>query len=93
MWLIANIFAAYIVSITDQNVGSLFLSTLVIGNLERDEAKIYFDKYARAEHNAPECSDEMWEVVYDVCGGNPGALNIIAKLSNECYSSPWEIGV
>jgi hypothetical protein len=68
-----------------------FRTPCVLGNLSREEARTYFFDYVLPfRKHAPSSASEMWERVYDVCGGNPGLLQLCASKAAALRS--WELG-
>ncbi len=68
-----------------------FRSSCVLGNLSREEARTYFFDYVLPfRKHAPSSASEIWERVYDVCGGNPGLLQLCTSKAAALRS--WELG-
>ncbi len=68
-----------------------FRSSFVVGNLSREEARTYFFEHILPfRKHAPRGESEAWERVYDVCGGNPGVLQLCASKAAALRS--WELG-
>ena len=67
-----------------------FRSSCVLGNLSREEARTYFFVYVLPFRKHPPGETEAWERVYDVCGGNPGLLQLCASKAAALRS--WELG-
>ena len=68
-----------------------FRSSRVLGNLSREEARTYFFEHILPfRKHAPSSASEAWERVYDVCGGNPGLLQLCASEAAALRS--WEHG-
>jgi hypothetical protein len=67
-----------------------FRSSCVLGNLSREEARTYFFDYVLPFRKHPPGETEAWERVYDVCGGNPGLLQLCASKAAALRS--WELG-
>ena len=62
----------------------------MVGNLTREEARIYFFKYVLPFHKLPPGANEAWERVYEVCGGCPGELgNCALEAAKNC---DWDLG-
>ena len=63
----------------------------MVGNLSREEAHTFFFDYVLPfRMHAPSSASEAWERVYDVCGGNPGSLQLCASEAAALRS--WELG-
>jgi hypothetical protein len=67
-----------------------FRTSCVLGNLSGKEAHSYFFNYVSPFHKHPPGATEAWERVYDVCGGNPGLLQLCASTAARFDS--WELG-
>ena len=69
-----------------------FRSTIVLGNLARDEAHALFLNYALPSiTHLPPAETDTFARVYEVCGGNPGLLN---KCATEVAAKGcWEEGM
>ena len=67
-----------------------FRTSYVLGNLSREDACKYFFNYVLPFHKHPPGATEAWERVYDVCGGNPGLLQLCASEAAALRS--WELG-
>ena len=71
-------------------IKAAFRSSLVLGNLAREEARTFFLEYVVPFHALPPGASEAWERVYEVCGGNPQLLLMCAG-DAAAYCS-WELG-
>jgi hypothetical protein len=68
-----------------------FRTSCVLGNLSREEARTYFFEHILPfRKHAPSSASEAWERVYDVCGGNPGLLQLC--VSEAAALRSWEHG-
>ena len=65
-----------------------FSNTYTIGNLSRDEARTFFFHHVLSSKEAPGAI-EAWDRVYEVCGGNPGALR---NCATNALMMDWEEG-
>ena len=59
-----------------------------MGNLLREEARTFFFNHVLSSNEAPGAS-EAWDRVYEVCGGNPGALRNCAV---NALTMDWDEG-
>ena len=59
-----------------------------MGNLSREEARTFFFDHVLSSKEAPG-SSEAWDRVYEVCGGNPGALRNCAV---NALTMDWDEG-
>ena len=59
-----------------------------MGNLSREEARTFFFDHVLSSKAAPGAS-EAWDRVYEVCGGNPGALRNCAA---NALAMDWDEG-
>ena len=62
----------------------------MLGNLSREDARTYFFDYVLPFRKHPSGEIDAWERVYDVCGGNPGVLQLCASKAAALKS--WELG-
>jgi hypothetical protein len=67
-----------------------FRASCVVGNLSREEAHTYFFDHVLRSRNHPPLEKEAWPRVYEVCGGNPGLLQMCVTASIRLMS--WEKG-
>jgi hypothetical protein len=70
-----------------------FRKSIVLGNLCEPEAKSFFETIVLPRFPSSlslSCSDEVWSRVYEVCGGNPGALASCAQEAHARRS--WSSG-
>ena len=83
-------FKCSLLSLCSGPIKDPFRSSLVLGNLTREEARTYFFDYILPFRKHPPGAEEAWERVYEVCGGNPGLLR---KCAGEVARfSSWELG-
>ena len=59
-----------------------------MGNLSREEARTFFVEHVLSAKEAPGAS-EAWDRVYEVCGGNPGALR---NCAGHALMMDWDAG-
>ena len=59
-----------------------------MGNLSREDARTFFFDHVLSSKAAPGAS-EAWDRVYEVCGGNPGALRNCAV---NALTMDWDEG-
>ena len=62
----------------------------MLGNLSHEDARTYFFDYVLPFRKHPPGETEAWKRVYDVCGGNPGVLQLCASKAAALRS--WELG-
>ena len=65
----------------------------MVGNLCESEAKSFFETIVLPRFPGSlshSCTDEAWSRVYEVCGGNPGALASCAQEAHARRS--WSSG-
>ena len=67
-----------------------FVSSVVVGNLNAEEARTFFMKHVAPFRKLPPGAHEAWPRVYEVCGGNPGLLRKCA--SEVARFRSWELG-
>jgi hypothetical protein len=65
-----------------------FRRKYTLGNLSREDAREFFFDHVLTSKEAPGAS-EAWDRVYEVCGGNPGALRNCAGYA---LTMDWDAG-
>lgn len=72
-------------------ITALNRSIYFLGNPSKEEAHTYFFQNLLPTYPlAAPGVEEAWDRVYEVCGGNPGLLRIVA--SNQALSMDWNNG-